>query len=198
MNWLACLLLALGSLHAQALPGGGVPFDWQARWQHYLHRTYSWERLGFLAADSAFEQLMGEPREWGRRPHSFAYRYSAGLGGRVVRNSIELGAGAALHEDIRFRPSGARTFRGRIKYAFWQAFTGQRDGRRAFAYSRLAGTAGGTLAISLWEPRPLTASRFFEGVGFGFAGHLQNSFLNEFSGDLKAAGRAVRRKIAGR
>ena len=187
--------LACGGAWAQGSSPPVAAFDWEQRWQHYVYRTYSWQRLSLLAVDSGVDHVLGEPREWGRGPYSFGYRFAAGFGKRVVRNSIELGAGAALREDLRFRPSRDLRFRGRIRHAFLQAFAAYQGEHMRFGYSRLASTTGGVLTGSLWDPCPLTAGRFFERVGSGYLGHLENSFLAEFEGDMKAMGRRVRRAV---
>ncbi|MFB3829887.1 MAG: hypothetical protein ACE15B_24170 [Bryobacteraceae bacterium] len=165
------------------------------RWRYYLHRTYSPERLGLLGADSGLAYLLNDPGEWGRTPHSLAYRYAAGFGTRVVRNTAEFAAGAALGEDIRYRPSTARGFRARVLHAAAQAFVGRRAEGRGFAWSRAAGAAGGMLVSSAWSPRPLTAPRLFEAVAFGFVGQIENNLLSEFAGDMKSLGRRFRAKI---
>src|SRR5689334_23165045 len=99
LSWCTALL-ACGIACAQQ-----QSFDWNQRWENYVHRTYSWQRLSLLAVDTGIDHLMREPREWGCHPHTFAFRYASGVGKRVVRNTIELGVGQALGEDIRFRPS---------------------------------------------------------------------------------------------
>jgi hypothetical protein len=180
----------------QAQTTGNGNFEWNQRWQHYLHRTYSWQRLAMLSADSAFDHLTGEPGEWGRDAGYFGARYGAALGRRIVRNSIELGAGAALGEDTRFRPSRATSFRSRLGYAFLQSVSATREEHRVFAWSRLAATVGGAALCSGWGgQRPLGPGRFMDGVAFGYLGHLQNSLLAEFAGDLKNFGRRVRKRI---
>ena len=134
---------------AQAPPSATPRYEWKDRWSYYLHRTYSWQRMSLLAADTAFDHLMGEPGEWARDPECYAWRYGSAFGHRVVRNTIELGAGAALGEDARFRLSQAAGFRARVRYAAIQAFAGYRGERRVFAYSRLAGAIGGAGPICL-------------------------------------------------
>jgi hypothetical protein len=175
-----------------------VSFDWDQRWHYYLQRTYSWQRMGLLALDTTFDHVTGDAREWDHTPGGFGCRYGSSLGSRIVRNSIELGAGAALREDARFRPSGAKTLGARVRYATLQAFTAYRGEERRFAYSRLAATVGGFVAVSLWRGRPLSPSRFGESIVDSYTSHLENSFLDEFGDDLKAAGRRVRKRVLGR
>ena len=193
-----CLLIAAAGLSAQVAPATVAPFDWEQRWQYYLQRTYSWQRMGLLAVDTAFDHMTTSSRAWDRSPQSYAYRYGATFGSRILRNSVELGAGALLGEDTRFRPSRAETFGGRVRYATLQAFTGYHGEARRFAYSRLAATAAGWVAISLCQGRPLSPSRFAGGLGDGYLSHLQNSFLTEFGDDLKAAGRRMRLRVLGK
>jgi hypothetical protein len=195
---LLCFLPALTAVYAQAPQDATASFDWDQRWQHYLQRTYSWQRMGLLVLDTTFDHVTGDSREWGRTPQGFGCRYGSNLGSRIVRNSIELGAGAALREDARFRPSGAKTLGGRVRYATLQAFVAYRGEERRFAYSRLAATVGGFVAVSLWGGRPISPWRFAGNVGGAYTGHLENSFLNEFGDDLKAVGLRVRKKVLGK
>jgi hypothetical protein len=175
------------------------PFPIEERWRHYVHRTYSWQRMAMLGVDSVFDQFMREPREWGRGPASYGYRYGSGFGRRFVRNSIELGAGIALKEDTRFRPSGEKGLLRRIRYASTNAFLARGpDGERTFAYSRLAATVGAPLIASTWHPCHRSPGHYAESVGFGYLGHLQNSLLTEFSPDMIRLGKRVRARFLGR
>jgi hypothetical protein len=192
------LLAAAACLHAQVPQEESPPFDWDQRWHHYLQRTYSWQRMGLLAADTAFEHWTGDSGEWGRGSEGLGSRYGGGFGSRIIRNSIELGAGAALGEDTRFRPSGAATLGARVRYAALQAFTADRGGQRRFAYSRLAATIGGCLVTTRWQGRPLTTPRLAGRFADGYLSHLENSLLAEFGDDLKAVGLRVRKKVFGK
>ena len=192
---LGCLLLTAASACGQTPAGAARPFDWGERWEYYVHRTYSWQRLSFLAADTGLEHLTGDSRRWGRQSRYLGYRFAGGLGRRVVGNSIELGLGAAFDENARFRPSHARGMGARLRYAAIGSVAGYRGERRVMAYSRLAATVGAVLAVSLWDPQPLTTGSFFGRAAGGYVGHLENSFLVEFSGDLIAFGRRMRTRI---
>ena len=189
---LAFLMLSTAAgVLAQTAADPGASFDWDQRWNHYLYRTYSWQRMGYLAVDSTFDYLTGDARDCDRSAAGYGCRFGSNLGSRIVRNSIELGAGAMLHEDTRFRPSGAKTFGARIRYATLSAFEAYRGEERRFAYSRLAATLGGVVAVSLWRGRGVTPWRLAQGIEDSYASHLENSFLTEFSDDLKGLGRKV-------
>jgi hypothetical protein len=197
----AMMLLLLGwrPAHAQKPVGSqAASFSFDQRARHYVHRTYSWQRMITLGVDSGFDHLLEDPREWGQGPEAFGYRYAAGFAKRVVRNSIELGLGAALREDTRFQPSQRNGLRNRIRYATLHAFTAVHpDGEVGPAYSRFGAMICGALIGYSWYPRPLTAPDFFQGIAFGTIGHLQNSFLTEFAPDMKNFGKRIRRKVTG-
>jgi len=170
-------------------------FDWNERWRYYLHRTYSWQRMATLSAESAFDHAIGSPDEWNREAGYFGARFGSALGRRMVRNSIEFGAGGALREDTRFRASGGASLKGRLGFAFLQSVTATRGDRRVFSWSRLAATAGAVALCSGWGRRPLGPGRFAEGMAFSYMGQVQNSLLAEFGVELKKLGRGVRRRI---
>ena len=185
-----CVIGTAGALCAQVSP----TFTWDERVQDYLHRTYGWHRLTMSAATTGVEYLLKEPKQYDGRPNSLAYTVGANMGRRVVRNTIELGAGALLHEDTRFRPSGATGFGARLRYATLQAFRTSGDNPR-FAYSRLLGTTGGALVTPPIYGGSMTGPRLLEDIGMGYLGHLQKSMLTEFGGDLVNLGGRVKRKL---
>lgn len=193
-----CAIAALPSLYAQSLPAIPNSFTREARIQHYLHRTYSWQRMSLLGADTAIDHFLDPSSEWARGPSGLAHRYCSSFGKRVASNTIELGLGFGLREDTRLRPSNSAGFGNRVRYAAAHAFLASTaEGKTRFAYSRFAATAGGALIASTWRPRPLTASSFFEEISFGFVGHLQNSFLTEFGPDMKRFGARIRVRLFG-
>ena len=154
--------------------------------------------MGFLAVDTTFDYLTGDARDCDRSAAGYGCRYGSNLGSRIVRNSIELGAGAVLNEDTRFRPSGAKTFGARIRFATLQAFEADHGGERRFAYSRLAATLGGVVAVSLWRGRGISGWRLAAGIEDSYTSHLENSFLTEFNDDLKGLGRRVWKATLGK
>lgn len=181
---------------ASALAQTAQPVSTDERLRYYVHRTYGWERIALMGADTVLDQVLKEPREWGREPQDFAYRYSSRFGRRIVRNSIELGAGILFHEDTRLKPSGRRGFWERLRYAATNTYLAPGgDGERTFSYARLASTAGGIFIPSAWQPCERTPGRYAMRFGNAYFGHLQNSILTEFSPDLLQFGRKVRMKI---
>ena len=183
------ILFACG-LHAQTNSDAASP-DWQERWGAYLQRTYNWKQISMVAAETALDQTF-QLNKCGRPPYCFPHRIGGALARRTTRTTIELGAGALLHEDIRRRPSGLTGFRRRAVFAVLHAPLARGpDGGWRPAYSRFAGTFGGTAVSAAWHGRPLTAPRLFESFGWSTTAYFQDALFTEFEPDLKRLGRRL-------
>jgi len=75
---------------AQSQPTFGI----QERWEHYLRRTYSWQRMGLMGVDVAADMVVSKPAG-GRSTECFNDRYAGAFFRRARRTSVELVAGAA-------------------------------------------------------------------------------------------------------
>lgn len=83
-----------------------------------------------------------------------------------------------------------------MRFASSSALTAyDREGARHFAWSRLAGNAGGNLISSVWRPYRNDAGSIAEGVVWGYLGQVQNNLLSEFSPDMIRFGKKVRAKL---
>ncbi len=141
---LLCFIGAAAVLPAQVAPS----YTWEERVADYLRRTYGWKHLSTSAAATAMDHLVSKPRQWDGSPSSWGYHFAGDTARRTVRNSIELGVGALLHEDTRFQPSGEAALSARIRYAAFGALLTSGDHRR-FAFSRLMGVTGGALVCGI-------------------------------------------------
>src|ERR1700687_873098 len=97
------VLLALLTCSLRAQTPDAALLGWQERWDNYVERTYSWQRIGMVAAETAFDQGF-QLRKCGRPPYCFPHQFGRAVAARTARTTIELGAGALLREDIRRRP----------------------------------------------------------------------------------------------
>ena len=173
------------------------PFEWQQRWDNYVQRTYSWKRITIVAAETAFDQTF-QFRKCGRPPYCFPHQFGEALARRTARTTIELGAGALLHEDIRRRPSGLSGFRRRAVFAILHAPLARGpDGEWRPAYSRFAGTFGGVVVTSAWEGKSLAMPRLFTRFGWSASNYFQDSLLTEFEPDItRIVHRLIRQYLA--
>lgn len=177
------------------LPAAGPQYDppqtLQQRWDRYLYRTYSWQRMSMLGVDTGLDTLLGDAA-WGKGMDGFGCRYAHRFGRRVVGNSIEFGVSALLHEDTRYRPLLNGSHGQRVRYAAKSAFVAYRDnGQPEFAFARFAGFAGRALISPTWQPKPLTPVGGVLDVSSGLFDQVQNNLLSEFTPDLKRFGGRV-------
>jgi hypothetical protein len=181
-------LFAGGLVRAQSVPADAQnldPQDLRERWDSYVQRTYSWKRVGVVTAETAFGQTF-QLNKCGRPPYCFPHEIGAALTRRTARTTIEFGVGALLHEDLRRRPSNLTGLRRRVSYAMLHApLAVGPDGEWRPAYSRFAGTFGGTVVTSAWSGRPITAPELFGGFGWSLTSYFQDALWTEFGPDVK-------------
>jgi hypothetical protein len=165
--------------------------DWRERWDYYVHRTYTWQRLGLVALDTVAEMPFNAAA-CGRPPYCFPHHYGGAVFRRTTRTTLELAFGAALHEDARRRPSGLSGFGPRLRFALTHALLARGpDGAFRPAYSRFAGTLGGIAVYSAWDGRPITTRRVAIGFSWALTSSFQDALLTEFSPDLRRIGRRL-------
>lgn len=170
-------------------------FTLQERWDHYIGRTYTWQRMGLLAFDVGTDMALSKPRH-GRTMDVFGDRFAGGFLRRATRTTLELGAGAVLHEDIRRRQSGREGFGPRLKYALahtWTAY--QPDGHSHFSSSRLIGALGGCAVFEAWDQQPMTSGRLAHKLSWTLASNVQDSLLAEFGPDMKRFGMKLKKRF---
>jgi hypothetical protein len=168
------------------------PFTLPDRFAHYLHRTYSWQRMAWLGVDAGFDNVTcGAPAV-----DELFRGYGDGFGRRIVANSTEFAVGAVLHEDTRYKRLGTGTFSRRLRYATIRTFQASTPNDRSRpAYSRFAALTAGELISPLWSGHGVSAPDALSGIGFGILGQMQNNYLAEFAPEMKTFGRKVGRKL---
>jgi hypothetical protein len=193
------ICLASGVVCAQSSLPAADPFTPSQRIQYYLQRTFSWQRMALLGADTAVDHLLGGKSSlWSDGPFGYASRYGDSFGCRLTRNTMELGLGMALREDVRYKRSQTQGFRRRLRYATTHALLASTpDGRFRPAYSRLAAAFGGEIVSAAWRPRPFSAGELAGSGAWTLLDRFPNSYLDEFTPDLVNFGRRARRKLGG-
>lgn len=188
------LRLVLGVFIVPALwaQASGPGFqDWQDRWNHYVARTYSWERVGWLTADTTTDLLFRFDK-CGRPPYCFPHHLGGAFLRRTARTTIELGAGALFNEDVRRRPSGLTGFRKRASFALTHAMLAQNSEKEwRPSYARFTGTFGGIVVSRAWRQRPITSGRLFQEFGWSTTTYFQDALMAEFEPDMRREARRL-------
>ncbi|HWB96755.1 MAG TPA: hypothetical protein VG672_08640 [Bryobacteraceae bacterium] len=185
-----CLLLCLSTPLFAQFPTVGE------RWGHYLYRTYSWQRMSLLGADSLVDHVLLDPAAFDRGPGGYWCRYSSGFGRRIVRNSIEFGAGFVLREDLRYRRSPDRGILARLRMATTSAVLAYDPaGGQHFAWSRLAANTGASMISASWQPYRNGTGRVAGNFAWSYVGQIENNLLSEFAPDILHLGKKVRTRF---
>src|SRR5262249_45944834 len=56
------------------------------------------------AASAGIGQWDNSPEEWGQGAEGYGKRFGSRFGQNVAKQTLQLGLGAALHEDLRYKP----------------------------------------------------------------------------------------------
>ncbi len=114
--------------------------------------------LAGAAVSATYGHVTNRPHEWGRGPLSFTKRFGSAMAHYAVKDGIERGVGAALHEEQKNyvradRPGFMPKFKSAAENTFWVKH--RNSDKRYPAYGRFAGDFGSGLISRLWQPARL-------------------------------------------
>ena len=168
-------------------PRGFTPMTRYERLGNYVSGIASYEAVVTAAAGAGLAQATNTPKEWGGGAEAFGDRVGNVFAQHVIRETLEYGISAALHEDNRYFASRETGFLRRTKYAVMSTFLARRDdGSRTFSFSRIGGAAGAGFISREWQP-PSTTSAGDGATAFGFnmASQVGFNVFREFWPDMK-------------
>ncbi len=172
------------------------PFTAAARWSQYLHRTYDPSRLGFLAVDTAIDDLLREPACWDSGATSYGRRYGRALERRIIRNTTEMATGLLTGEDLRYRMSRSSSVKERFWHAVRSSVTAQMpDGTSRPAYTRFFAGAVTNVATGNWTRDPIRPARLGQSLGWSTLDQMQTNLMTEFGPDLRLFGMRVWKRV---
>jgi hypothetical protein len=121
--------------------------------------------LARVGAGVVFEEIRNSPHEWGRGLGGVAKRAGSLMGANVVRQAVQRPVAHALHEDLRYYPSGKTGFGPRLRYALISTVVARKTttGGKTAAAGRIAGAFSSGMVSRVWQPARLRT------VGSGFA-----------------------------
>ena len=143
--------------------------------------------LSRAAFASAWMTRENWPKEWPRSARGYGRRFGDAQAATAISSSIEAGLGSLWGEDPRYFRSGRHERWARVRHAVASvALARRRDGHRAPAWGRFAGSLAGNVIENTWLPpsaatRPQTTAR----VATGFAGQLAANLWSELWPDLR-------------
>ena len=158
------------------------PLTIREKFDYRLFRGFLLRGAIGAAFSAGIAQATNTSEEWGQGAQGYGKRYASSLGNSAVRQALEFGIEASLHQDTRYFPSTDKGFKARFENVVKQVFvTRTDDGGTAPAYGRLVSAfAAGQIANS-WQP----ASNNTVGDGlirgaFSIAADAGINFASEF------------------
>lgn len=159
-----------------------LPLTNSERWRRYLLGAFGPGAILTSAASGGIRQWENTPKEWRGGAEAFGDRFGNSMAEHVMRETLEFGASAALHEENRYFRSTDTGFWRRTKHAIASTFVAHNNaGGTHFAYSRFGSAAGTAFISRIWQPR--SANSAGDGaVNFGTAIGLDVglNFVREF------------------
>lgn len=139
------------------------------------------------AFTSAWMTAGNWPKEWPRSAQGYGRRFGDAQATTAISRSIEAGLGSLWGEDPRYLRSDRHERWARVRDAVTSvALTRRRDGHRAAAWGRFAGSLAGNLVENTWlPPSATTRSQTTGRIATGFAGQLAANLWSEFWPDLR-------------
>jgi hypothetical protein len=143
--------------------------------------------LSRAAFISAWMTSGNSPKEWPRSARGYGRRFGDVQATTAISSSIEAGLGSLWSEDPRYFRSDRHERWARIRHAVASvALARRRDGHRAPAWGRFAGSVAGNAIENTWlPPSAATRSRTTTRVATVFGGQLAANLWSEFWPDLR-------------
>ena len=152
------------------------PMTASERARKYLIGAFGPLAILRAAAAGGIAQWTETPKEWRVGPQAYGDRFGNAFAKHVMREALEYGASAALHEDNRYFRSGKSGFGNRLVYALTSTVLARHDdGDRYVSASRLLSYAAAASLSRLWQP-PSTSRLANAGRVFGITLGVEAGF----------------------
>jgi len=137
-------------------------------------------------ASASFLQLISSDRLWGQGTDKFTNHLIASFSRRLVTYGIQNAAAAALHEDLRYRPSLSHNVFRRSGHALIRTFVAETPHGQDIAYANIVAAVGSGVIIHEFHPgRENGRSGTLNLVALNFVGFAENNLWSEFKPDVK-------------
>jgi len=172
----------------QTPPDPVVPQTGRERFASFTAKTLT--RVQPYAASvvsSAFTQMFSPSDVWGRGLDRFTNHFAASFSQRLVTYGLQSGAAAALHEDVRYKPSLSSNVWKRASHALFSTVVLDTPRGNDIAIANIVAAVGSGVFINTCHPgqEHFTHPGAWQLAGWNLAGFAQSNLWNEFKPDLK-------------
>ena len=165
-----------------------VPFTGHDRLTLFTDKTVS--RVQPYAASlfsSGALMLISPSRVWGQGTDGYTNHFVASFSQRLVTYGVQSAAAAALHEDLRYRPSLSRNVWKRTEHALFSTLVVETPRGNDVALANMVAAFGSAAVIN--ASRPGRESSYRQSIwslsGENLLGFAEGNLWNEFKPDIK-------------
>jgi hypothetical protein len=164
-----------------------IPLTGRERLEFFSDKTLTRVQPYASSAISSAALLFSTSTLWGQGTDRFTNHVVGSFTHRVVTYGLQSAAAAALHEDLRYRPSLSSNILKRTEHALFSTLVLQTPRGDDIAFANLVAAMGSAAIISATHPgeEGLTHAGMWERTGFNLLGFAEGNLWNEFKPDLK-------------
>jgi hypothetical protein len=132
-------------------------------------------------------QLFSPSDVWGRGADRFTNHLVASFTQRLVTYGVQSTAAAALHEDLRYKPSRSGNAWKRTEHALFSTVVLETPRGNDIAYANIIAAVGSGVFINTCHPgrENFTHPGAWKLSGLNLLGFAQGNLWNEFKPDIK-------------
>ena len=165
-----------------------VPFTIHQRFSLFTSKTLTRvQPYASSVVSSAFTQMFSPSDVWGQGSDRFTNHLVASFTQRLVRNGLQGAAAAALHEDLRYKPSHSDNLWKRASHALVSTVVLETSRGGDLAFANIVSAFGSGIILSTYHPGrdDLNHPGTWSLAGWNFVGFAQSNLWNEFKPDIK-------------
>ena len=171
----------------QTPPDSETPLTGHERFTLFASKTLTRAQPYASSVISSVFQLVSPSDVWGRGVDGFTNHLTASFTQRVVTYGLQSGAAAALHEDVRYRPSTSSNVWKRTAHALTSTVILETPRGNDIAFANIVAAVGSGIAIDTYHPGREIADRpgAWNLAALNLLGFAQGNLWTEFKPDIK-------------
>jgi hypothetical protein len=164
-----------------------IPFTGRERLALFTDKTLTRVQPYASSAISSAFLLLTTSTVWGRGTDRFTNHLAGSFTHRLATYGIQSAAAAALHEDLRYKPSLSSNVWKRTEHALFSTLVLETPRGNDVAFANLVAAMGSAEVISRTHPgeEGLTHAGMWRRSGLNLLGFAESNLWNEFKPDVK-------------
>jgi hypothetical protein len=169
-------------------PDPAIPFTLRERFTLFTTKTVTQvQPYAASLVSSAFLELVSPARVWGEGTDGFTNHLVASFSQRLVTYGLQSGAAAALHEDLRYKPSLSGNVWKRSRHALLSTLILETPRGDDIALANIVAAVGSSVIINETLPGRENSKQpgTWKLAGLNLLGFSESNLWNEFKPDVK-------------